>query len=68
MSPHILGGAHSHEEAFHQVTELGSHSDHFHGDTEHEKAEGSHHSHEIDEEEHGRVPGLPPWIHIINGR
>ncbi|EPB79010.1 hypothetical protein ANCCEY_01867 [Ancylostoma ceylanicum] len=59
MSPHILGGAHSHEEAFHQVTELGSHSDHFHGDTEHEKAEGSHHSHEIDEEEHGRVPGLP---------
>ncbi|ETN82536.1 hypothetical protein NECAME_07922 [Necator americanus] len=65
LSPHILGGAHSHEEAEHTVSEIGAHSDHIHGDEEHERAEGSHHSHEIEEE---TVSGLPPWIHIVNGR
>ncbi|KAK6732435.1 hypothetical protein RB195_016674 [Necator americanus] len=56
LSPHILGGAHSHEEAEHTVSEIGAHSDHIHGDEEHERAEGSHHSHEIEEE---TVSGLP---------
>ncbi|CAJ0608402.1 unnamed protein product [Cylicocyclus nassatus] len=50
LSPHILGGPHSHEEAFHQVTEFGSHSPHYHGDSSHEREEGSHHSHELDNE------------------
>ncbi|KHJ78055.1 histidine-rich metal-binding polypeptide domain protein [Oesophagostomum dentatum] len=56
LSPHILGGAHSHEEAFHEVSEFGSHSPHHHGDEAHEREEGTHHEHELGE---GELEGIP---------
>ncbi|KAK5983217.1 hypothetical protein GCK32_021480, partial [Trichostrongylus colubriformis] len=46
LSPHILGGPHTHEEASHEVSEIGSHSAvKESGEVEHKEHEAIHHGH-----------------------